>query len=758
MGRLLGTAVATGVAAAPSSGEGRMLACVRWLRAFHTGGAALWRVASFAGKGARAWSRPAGLVLAAAVGACVLAVRVDVAYATTDFTWSGVAEPSDGWSVAGNWLGDVAPNGSIGGLAFPAVTPPMGDAVEQSVNDLGAVTASELSIDDGTPYLISGSDGSSFTLGAGGLVATTSSSVFAPAELSLPVTLEFGQTWSIDGGASGQGELISDGDVAGSSEPLTVDLRNQGFLVFSLGTFNDVQDSNEVGDVAIAGLSGSETGLNAYVNGAVGVGAGSTLDATDGNAITLSDAAIFGEGTLGPVSSSGGVITAGDPLGTLAVNGAVTLDASSALQFAIAGGGTTAGTDYSQLSASGSVSLNGAALDITGTDVDGNCPALTAGAVDTLLVTSGTLTGTFANVPDGAIVALDCIGSVVPQVEINYTAHAVTATLGPISTSTTLSALPQSPNVGQPVTLSANVSAGATTPSGTIDFESDGSTISGCGAVTVTGRSPTFGAVCTTSFASAGSHSLRAVFNPANPGFQTSSASPALPVSVIGPGTDQTLTVGLTGTGSGAVHGLGISCPSSCSAPIPTGQTIALSATPASGSTFAGWSGGGCSGTGACNVTLTADETVTATFDLAAGGSTSRPPPAPRCTLTPKTDRVLLSARTAKPGSSKSRAGTLALAAKCNQNARVTVAGAVTELVANRLNHAKPQHRTFDLATAHTSVSAGKTVVITLKLPTTALAALATRAPESAMLVLEANNAHGQSRTTARIVALKPSG
>src|SRR5439155_1293104 len=39
-------------------------------------------------------------------------------------------------------------------------------------------------------------------------------------------------------------------------------------------------------------------------------------------------------------------------------------------------------------------------------------------------------------------------------------------------------------------------------------------------------------------------------------------------------------------------------------------------ATPASGSTFTGWSGGGCSGTGACVVTLNAATSVTPTFAL----------------------------------------------------------------------------------------------------------------------------------------------
>ncbi|MBL0059326.1 MAG: hypothetical protein IPP35_09500 [Elusimicrobia bacterium] len=45
-----------------------------------------------------------------------------------------------------------------------------------------------------------------------------------------------------------------------------------------------------------------------------------------------------------------------------------------------------------------------------------------------------------------------------------------------------------------------------------------------------------------------------------------------------------------------------------------TGSAVTLSATPDTGMVFSGWSGGGCSGTGSCVVTLDADKTVVATF------------------------------------------------------------------------------------------------------------------------------------------------
>ena len=85
-----------------------------------------------------------------------------------------------------------------------------------------------------------------------------------------------------------------------------------------------------------------------------------------------------------------------------------------------------------------------------------------------------------------------------------------------------------------------------------------------------------------------------------------------------------TLTVKKAGSGSGTVTGSpgGINCGGSCSASYEEGTKVTLTATPASGSTFAGWTGGGCTGTGSCVVTIAADTTVTATFN-------ANPPPPP---------------------------------------------------------------------------------------------------------------------------------
>jgi putative Ig domain-containing protein/List-Bact-rpt repeat protein len=83
-----------------------------------------------------------------------------------------------------------------------------------------------------------------------------------------------------------------------------------------------------------------------------------------------------------------------------------------------------------------------------------------------------------------------------------------------------------------------------------------------------------------------------------------------------------TLQIQKAGTGSGTVtsNPSGINCGSTCSKSFSSGTTVTLTATPASGSVFAGWSGGGTSGTGTATVTLTANTTVTATFNTSGGG------------------------------------------------------------------------------------------------------------------------------------------
>ncbi|MGA1213689.1 MAG: right-handed parallel beta-helix repeat-containing protein, partial [Solirubrobacterales bacterium] len=75
------------------------------------------------------------------------------------------------------------------------------------------------------------------------------------------------------------------------------------------------------------------------------------------------------------------------------------------------------------------------------------------------------------------------------------------------------------------------------------------------------------------------------------------------------------LSVTKSGTGSGTVTSSpeGIDCGETCEADFEDGATVTLTATPAAGSTFTGWSGA-CSGTGTCEVTMSEERSVDAAF------------------------------------------------------------------------------------------------------------------------------------------------
>jgi len=113
-----------------------------------------------------------------------------------------------------------------------------------------------------------------------------------------------------------------------------------------------------------------------------------------------------------------------------------------------------------------------------------------------------------------------------------------------------------------------------------------------------------------------GSHQLkvRAVYG------NNSTAERTITVTVSNTSTQQfALAVTKAGTGSGTVTGTGINCGADCTEVLASGKSVVLTAGAASGSTFAGWSGGGCTGTGTCTVSMSAATTVTASFNLASG-------------------------------------------------------------------------------------------------------------------------------------------
>jgi endoglucanase len=92
--------------------------------------------------------------------------------------------------------------------------------------------------------------------------------------------------------------------------------------------------------------------------------------------------------------------------------------------------------------------------------------------------------------------------------------------------------------------------------------------------------------------------------------------------------TTYTASISKAGNGSGTVTSspAGISCGTLCSFAFNSGASVTLTAAPASGSVFAGWSGA-CSGSSTtCTVSMTAARAITATFNLSGGTDTCANP------------------------------------------------------------------------------------------------------------------------------------
>jgi hypothetical protein len=106
--------------------------------------------------------------------------------------------------------------------------------------------------------------------------------------------------------------------------------------------------------------------------------------------------------------------------------------------------------------------------------------------------------------------------------------------------------------------------------------------------------------------------------------YDASSVSPYSDESCAAPfGTKLTVTKAGTGAGTVVSTPSGITCGSVCSATYAAGTPITLTATPATGSTFAGWSGGGCAGTAPCILATNVSTTVAASFAKLPAASSS---------------------------------------------------------------------------------------------------------------------------------------
>jgi len=162
----------------------------------------------------------------------------------------------------------------------------------------------------------------------------------------------------------------------------------------------------------------------------------------------------------------------------------------------------------------------------------------------------------------------------------------------------TITFTPASLAVSGTTTVSATATSGLT-----VNFSSNTEAVCTVSGSTVTG-------------VSAGTCSIKAI--QAGNGNYNAAPDATQSLEVTGGSTNVTLTVTLAGTGSGTVNSVpsgAIACPGDCSEVYTSGAQVTLTATPAAMATFAGWSGGSCSGTGDCVFTIAADSSVIATFN-----------------------------------------------------------------------------------------------------------------------------------------------
>ncbi len=244
----------------------------------------------------------------------------------------------------------------------------------------------------------------------------------------------------------------------------------------------------------------------------------------------------------------------------------------------------------------------------------------------TLTVTkSGTGSGTVASNPAGIDCGVDCSESYSQGTPVTLTA---TAAQG--STFTGWSGGGCSGTGACTVTMNADTAVTATfTPTYKLTVSKGGN---GSGAVTSNPAGITCGADCTQKYAKGTQVTLTATpaqdstFAGWSGGGCSGTGACTVTMNAIKTVTatftlkpvQYTLTVTKSGSGSGAVtsNPAGVDCGADCSKSYSQGTPVTLTATAAQDSTFTGWTGGGCSGTGACTVTMTADTTVSAAFDI----------------------------------------------------------------------------------------------------------------------------------------------
>jgi hypothetical protein len=447
--------------------------------------------------------------------------------------------------------------------------------------------AGGVNFNGGTTTVASSASPVSFETGGGVNLSAATLNLDVPATWTTsPIEIGGGSTLNVnstfvDSGTQPMGFSSDSVLHVGATGALTIDPGSGKSFVTQTRIQND-------GTTMIASGTTTSAGFTQSV-GTTTIASGAELDGP----VALTGGTLKGDGTLGgPVSNTGGILAPGASPGTLTVTGDYTQGPGGTLAEEITG--TTPGTQFDRLLVGGALALDGTlAIDST---------SFTPASTDTFKIISGasSRSGSFATVTGATVNGA--------TYSAQYDADGVTllASGPPPPPNRTLSvafAGTGSGSVSDGASLSCSASCQRQYPQGTVVHltatPASGSSFSGWSGGGCSGTG-----VCSVTM--------------------SADAAVTATFATIPPVT-HTLSVSKSGSGSGTVASspAGISCGSTCSSSFGAGTQVTLTATADSGSTFTGWSGGGCSGTGACEVTLQSDTTVTASFTV------NQPPPPP---------------------------------------------------------------------------------------------------------------------------------
>ncbi|MGB9483430.1 MAG: Ig-like domain-containing protein [Candidatus Dormiibacterota bacterium] len=413
-------------------------------------------------------------------------------------------------------LAGVAVVGAPAVLATGCPTGTVGTSGTTVTTTFGYTGAEQcISIPNGVTQIIVmavGGAGGTATSGAGGdgaEVTATISAVTSPATLFVEVggtgggpTGETGGISQFNGGGAGGTDV---GGAGGASGGGASDVRTCSISDSSCPALGSASDPRLV----VAGGGGG--GAASTLAGAAGAGASATCNAGS-------------PGNIGFLFVMGGTAPGGGGCSSASHGGAGGEGSYSVGGNGSAGSGGTAGNNIGNCPGGG----GGGGGYFGGGGGGGGCAFQSGGGGSSFVAAGAT----------GVSMTTTAIG---PSVVVSYQQPATT---------TTLQSSHNPATVGQAVTYTATVSPTPNPSGGTVDFADAGTTISGCGSVTLSGGT----AACTATYATPDTHQITATYS-GDVDYQASLASAVLAESVAAIAVPVT---GAAGTASWADYGWGL--------------------------------------------------------------------------------------------------------------------------------------------------------------------------------------------------------